>query len=273
MAGLPQLYRPYNTFALTRPKKDMSDKAWYKEWFNSPYYHLLYNKRNEQEAERFMQQLVQRLGAVPGSRMFDVACGKGRYSQALANMGFDVTGIDLSEASILEARHLENEHLHFYQHDMRLPFWINYFDFAFNFFTSFGYFRTRREHDSAIRTIAQSLRPNGAFVMDYLNVHYAEDNLVRSEHRKINGTVFHISRWTNEDHFFKQIQVEDNGQLFKHLYTEKVAKFTLGDFTEMFAYHGLQVEEVFGDYQLGHYDIRKSPRLIIVAKKLGRKGV
>jgi hypothetical protein len=29
----------------------------------------------------------------------------------------------------------------------------------FNFFTSFGYFKTRREHDAAVRTIAKSLKP------------------------------------------------------------------------------------------------------------------
>jgi hypothetical protein len=27
------------------------------------------------------------------------------------------------------------------------------------------------------------------------------------------------------------------------------------------------VQEVFGDYQLGNYDIRKTPRLIIIASK------
>jgi hypothetical protein len=30
----------------------------------------------------------------------------------------------------------------------------------------------------------------------------------------------------------------------------------------------MQVQEVFGDYQLGSYDVRKSPRMIIVAKKV-----
>jgi hypothetical protein len=30
----------------------------------------------------------------------------------------------------------------------------------------------------------------------------------------------------------------------------------------------LQIQEVFGDYQFGHYDIRKSPRLIMIAKKI-----
>ncbi len=95
--------------------------------------------------------------------MLDIGCGKGRHSVQLASKGFDVTGIDLSEHSITKAKKKENDHLHFFVHDMRLPFWINYFDYAFNFFTSFGYFKTRREHDNAIRTVAQSLKPGRHF--------------------------------------------------------------------------------------------------------------
>jgi 2-polyprenyl-3-methyl-5-hydroxy-6-metoxy-1,4-benzoquinol methylase len=150
----------------------MSDQAWYKDWFNSPYYHLLYQHRDVDEASKFITKLIEHLQPKPNARMLDVACGKGRHSKALADMGFDVSGIDLAAESIEEAKELENEHLHFFQHDMRLPFWINYFDYAFNFFTSFGYFKTQREHDNAIRTIAQSICHNGTFVIDYLNVHY-----------------------------------------------------------------------------------------------------
>ena len=92
---------------------------------------------------------------------------------------------------------------------MRLPFWINYFDYAFNFFTSFGYFKTRREHDNAIRTIAQSLKMDGTFVMDYLNVHYAEDHLVHQSEKEIDGINFIITKWFDETHFYKKIVVED----------------------------------------------------------------
>ena len=66
---------------------------------------------------------------------------------------------------------------------MRLPFRINYYDYAFNFFTSFGYFNTQREHDNAIRTIAQSLKKKGCLVMDYLNVHYAEDHMIHQSEK------------------------------------------------------------------------------------------
>ncbi len=246
----------------------MPMRQWYKDWFGSPYYEILYFRRNEEEAAAFIRLLLQHLSPVPGSAMLDAACGKGRHAKILADMGYDVTGIDLAYRVIEEAKKAETDNLHFFVHDMRLPFFINYFDYAFNFFTSFGYFATRREHDDAIRTIAKSLKPGGVFVIDYLNVHYAEDHLVKSENLVLEGYTFHITRWHNDTHFYKQIQVEEPGQGRKHLYTEKVAKFSMGDFTEMLAYQGIQVQEVFGDYHLGHYDVRKSPRMVIIGKKV-----
>jgi SAM-dependent methyltransferase len=243
-------------------------QPWFERWFNSPYYHQLYFKRDEAEAAEFIKKLLDHLQPPPGSLMLDIACGKGRHSVQLASKGFDVSGIDISLDSIAEAKENENDRLHFFVHDMRLPFWINYFHYAFNFFTSFGYFKTRREHDNAIRTIAESLKSDGIFVIDYLNVHYSEDHLVHQSEKKIDGVNFYITKWFDEDHFYKKIIIEDGALDAPLEYLEKVAKFTLGDFTEMFAYHHMQVQEVFGDYDLGPYHVRNSPRMIIVAKKM-----
>ncbi len=245
----------------------MPGQAWYKDWFNSPFYHKLYFDRDELEAEAFIKKLVQHLQPAPGSRMLDVACGKGRHSKTLASMGYMVTGIDISADSIRYARQFENDHLDFFVHDMRLPFYANYFDLAFNFFTSFGYFKTRREHDDAIRTIAQSLKKGGRLVIDYLNVHYAEERLVHREEKEIDGTHYSIHRWDDETHFYKKITVTDTTLKEPLVYTEKVAKFSLGDFTDMLSFQGLQVQEVFGDYDFNNYDVKKTARLIIVAGK------
>ena len=243
-------------------------QSWFKNWFNSPYYHQLYFNRDESEAAAFINKLIDYLKPPVGSCMLDVACGKGRHSLQLANKGFDVTGIDLSEDSINEALQYESENLHFYQHDMRLPFRINYYDYVFNFFTSFGYFQTQRENDNAIRTIAQSLKPTGTFVMDYLNVHYAEDNMVHRSEKEIDGVNFIITKWHDETHFYKKIMIEDDLLEEPVVHTEKVSKFSIGDFTEMFAYQGLQIKEVFGDYNFGNYSINKSPRLIMIAQRV-----
>ena len=245
----------------------MTQTQWYEDWFNSPFYHKLYFERDEKEAEAFIRKLAHRLQLQTGNRVLDVACGKGRHSKILAHLGCDVTGIDISPESIRYAQESETDYLHFFVHDMRLPFWGNYFDFAFNFFTSFGYFRTRREHDAAVRTISRSLHANGVFVIDYLNVHYAEDHLVPKETKELTGTVYDIKRWQGEHYFYKNIRITDSALTKPAEYTEKVAKFSLGDFTDMLSFQGMQVEEVFGDYSLGVYDIKKTPRLIIIAKK------
>ncbi|MBC7934913.1 MAG: class I SAM-dependent methyltransferase [Rhizobacter sp.] len=244
------------------------EQPWFKDWFNSPYYHQLYFNRDKTEAAAFIDKLIKYLKPATGVAMLDVACGKGRHSMQLAGKGYDVTGIDLSADSIYEALKNESENLHFYQHDMRLPFWIRYFDYAFNFFTSFGYFRTQREHDNAIHCIATALRTGGCFVMDYLNVHYSEDHTVHNVEKEIEGINYIITKWYDEHHFYKKIIVEDEALQEPLIYTEKVAKFSLGDFTDMFAYQGLQIQEVYGDYDFNRYDVKKSPRLIMIAKKV-----
>jgi hypothetical protein len=104
--------------------------------------------------------------------------------------------------------------------------------------------------------------------MDYLNVHYAEDHLVHLSEKEIDGINFVITKWMDESFFYKKIIVEDESLQEPLEYTEKVAKFSLGDFTEMFAYQGLQVQEVYGDYALGSYDLHKSSRLIMIAQKI-----
>lgn len=246
----------------------MPETTWFKEWFNSPYYYLLYFQRDQAEASLFIDKLIDHLKPQAGCRMLDVACGKGRYSVQLASKGFEVTGIDIAEDSIVEAKEKETENLQFFLHDMRLPFWVNYFDYAFNFFTSFGYFNTRREHDNSIRTIAQSLKPNGYFVLDYLNTHYAEDHLVHKSEKQVDDVNYYITKWFDETHFYKKIVVEDDILDEPLEYTEKVAKYTLGDFTDMFAFQGLQIQEVYGDYLFNSYDVKKSPRLIMIAKKI-----
>lgn len=245
----------------------MVAKEWYKDWFNSAFYHKLYFDRDEKEAQRFIERLIGYFAPPAASRLLDVACGKGRHSRYLADKGFEVTGIDISPDSIAYAKRYEKDNLGFYVHDMRLLFWVNYFDYAFNFFTSFGYFGTRREHDDAVRTIAASLKPGGLVLFDYLNVHYVEERLVHNELKTIGDTQYEIHRWHDDDFFFKRITVTDPTLGVPHEYTEKVAKFSLGDFTDMLSFQGMQVTEVFGDYELHPYHVRNTPRMIVVARK------
>ena len=114
--------------------------TWYSDWFDSPYYHLLYRHRDEQEARLLIDSLLRYLKPQPCAAVLDLACGKGRHALYMNRQGLAVAGIDLSPASIAYARQLENKLLSFFVHDMRQVFRANAFDYVFNLFTSFGYF-------------------------------------------------------------------------------------------------------------------------------------
>src|SRR5262249_31573611 len=102
---------------------------------------------------------------------------------------------------------------------------------------------------------------------DYLNVELAERHLAREETIERNGATYHISRWTDADHIFKRITLGDPSA--PRDYVERVAKLTLEDFRFMFALCDMSVEQVFGDYRLEPFDVERSPRLIVIARKLG----
>ena len=239
---------------------------WYKNWFGSPFYKILYQNRDNLEAQEFVENLLEYLQPQAGARMLDIACGEGRFARQLAEHGFEVTGIDISHESIEAAKAFEEENLQFFVQDMRMPFYVNYFDYAFNFFTSFGYFAHDRDHALAARSFAASLKTGGILVIDYLNAEQVMANMVPEETIQRGSYTFTISRKIERNHIVKEINFMDADKKQRQ-YTESVAAFTLADFIKMFRPANMQLVSTFGDYQLGAYHPLDSPRLIMIFKK------
>ena len=244
----------------------MQQVNWFENWFSSPYYRVLYQHRDELEAEEFIYSLLKYLQPLAGSKMVDIACGEGRYSKVLAEHGYEVTGIDLSLPSIEKAKGEEDENLHFYVHDMRFPFYINYFDYAFNFFTSFGYFVNERDNQMAAKSFAAGLKKDGILVIDYLNKDQVLANLVAEETLQKGSYTFKINRRLENNKILKDIRFKDAEGHERH-YVESVAAFGLSDFVKIFRNAGLQLVGTFGNYKLGAFDALESPRLIMIFKK------
>lgn len=239
---------------------------WYESWFGSPYYPILYRDRDIEEARKFIVNLIDYLQPLPGSKMADIACGEGRFAIQLAQYGYDVTGIDLAYESIRKAKKHEADNLHFLVHDMRFPFYINYFDYAFNFFTSFGYFHSERDHNMAAKSFARCLKKSGLLVIDYINKENALANMVAKDTVERDEFTFHISKKLENNHFIKHIRFRDENGMDRE-FTETVAAFTLRDFMTMFKDAGLSPVATFGDYQLNNYNPQESPRMIMIFKK------
>jgi len=242
-------------------------RDWFRDWFDSPYYHKLYFQHNEQDAAAFINRLLALLQPPAAADMLDVACGRGRHARMLAAHGYDVTGIDLAPGSIDYARRFETDRLHFYIHDMRQLLCVNCFDYAFNFFTSFGYFRTRRENINTIRMVSIALRPKGVFVLDYMNAPYVKAHLVPNEQKIVDGTTYTITRWCDGKHFYKKIVIEEEKLPAPLEYTERVAVLTPEDLGALLEPNGLLIRGRYGNYQLEPFDPGQSPRLLLIAEK------
>ncbi|MFT6165893.1 MAG: SAM-dependent methyltransferase [Vicingaceae bacterium] len=239
---------------------------WFKSWFDSPYYHLLYNYRNYIEAEHFINNLFDDLQLHEQSKVLDLACGKGRHALQIHNLGNDVVGVDLSPQSI-EAANLNAEAgLVFQTGDMRdLPF-NSEFDLIVNLFTSFGYFQQEGDNVKVIESIAKALKNEGFLILDYLNVAKVVKDLPVSNVIQRDDIEFNVHKDINNGFIVKTIKFEDDGDTFE--FKEHVKLLTLTDFEDIFRNSGLHIQSIYGDYELNPFDESKSDRLIFKVQKI-----
>lgn len=244
---------------------DRNEGDWFADWFNSPFYHKLYSNRDLNEADFFIGNLVKHLNLTDQSVIWDLACGKGRHSIKMNALGYQVVGTDLSENSIAEANKFSNETLDFFVHDMRTPFRINYFNAVFNLFTSIGYFDNELDNYKVFENVYQALKPNGVFVIDFLNGHKVSSCLVSKDVIKRDETEFKISKKIENNRVIKRIEFEAEGKL--NYFEEKVFLYDLNMFNKFAHKCGFKLVEKFGDYSLNAFDENTSDRLIMIFKK------
>lgn len=242
---------------------------WFEDWFDSPYYPVLYKNRDAKEAHAFLDKLLRHLKINKGAHILDLACGRGRHSYYLARKGYFVTGADLSEKSLLSAQNyclryspaLYGKRLQYVRKDMRQIIRKNSFNAVLNLFTSFGYFEKDSDNMRVLMSVKSQMKKNGVFILDFLNSDKAEAELKKEEIKTIDGITFRLNRSLHNGFFIKKIQV--NGKTFH----EKVKSLGQKDFNRYFSKTGMQIVKKFGDYDLSNFDEKNSDRLILVAKK------
>jgi SAM-dependent methyltransferase len=205
-----------------------------------------------------------------GARVLDLACGAGRHSIELARRGYRVTGFDLSEDLLREARSAgrsARQHVDFVHGDMRdLPY-HGTFDAAVNMFSSFGYFDSRDDDRKVLAGVARALRARGKFLMERFNRESMAYELPLQGWRVgKDGSVI-----LQEDSFdvlrgrydTRQVVIDREGTR-EHL--GSVRAYTLPELKELFDAAGLPIHRVLGGLDLSPYRAR-SRRLVLYAVK------
>lgn len=243
-----------------------NSEEWFENWFNTKWYHMLYQNRDLKEAEQFIQALMHKLDLPKSSVLLDAACGAGRHSAQLSAMGYKVHGFDLSEESIDKARAYETDSLKFSVADLRSFRTDEKFDAVFSFFTSFGYFETEKETIAVLENFKNALNPKGILMIDFLNAVKVKDELVLNESKTVDGIEFRINRRLHNGRIEKDIQFKAESK--EYAFSEKVSAFEIEDFEQMLEKTSFRIKDIYGSYLLDDFYANQSPRLIILAEQI-----
>jgi SAM-dependent methyltransferase len=203
------------------------------------------------------------------ARILDVPCGNGRHAVELAQRGYSLTGVDLSEEFIAEARGATTLPIRWVQGDMcdlRSSVEPNQFHGAYCCGNSFGYLDSANAR-RFLTAIAGTLAPGGRFVIDTGMAaesilpalgkgrwHRLGDMIVLSENQ------YHPaeSRLDIAYTFIRDGKVETR--------PSSSYCFTVGEICRMHAESGLEVVDLLGWYDGQPYQIG-SGGLMVVSRK------
>ena len=215
-------------------------------------------------------EMIALLGSPPGASILDLPCGVGRHSLEFARRGHAVTGVDLTQQYLDQAREhalAERLKVEWIQSDMRDFVRPSSFDGAINFFTSFGYFENQDDDLRVARNLCESLKKGARLLTDVngkeviarkfrpVDVRRHPDGALLIEERRVVGAWEKIeSTWTlirgNE---------RKEGRLTVRLYSGI-------ELAEILRRAGFRRVALYGSLAQTPYD-EKAERLVAVAEK------
>ena len=133
----------------------------------SKYYNLLYKDKNYQEEYNYIHDLIKKHGNTGNKNILDIGCGTGKHLNLFKKDGYIVSGVDMSENMICEARkYLEQE-------EGLLCFKASEFTFEKKFnviislFHVMSYQTENTELEKVFQNVSDHLVEGGLFVFDF----------------------------------------------------------------------------------------------------------
>jgi len=206
----------------------------------------------------------------PQSNILDVGCGTGRHAIQLAELGYNVTGLDISPVFLkfaAEKAHQSGLSVNWVQQDMRqIPF-KNSFDLVFIMFGAWGFFDENAENYAVFERIHQALKTGGHFILDFFNRDWILSNFQPFywEKREI-GYFLEKRSFDYQQGRLKTevVMIKEDGAVLE--WETSTRAFTLPEITHMLQQAGLHLVGVYGNLEKRPYDLN-TPRLLLHAQK------
>ena len=246
-------------------------RPWYVEFFGEDYLRLYKPVLTPERTALEVALVVERLGLPPGSKILDLCCGHGRHAVPLADLGYHVTGLDLSRVFLDRARAAAQQagvSVRWVHSDMRdIPF-ENEFDAVINLFSAFAYLENQAEDQKVLAQVHKALKPDGRFLIEIIHreslmrrllpfgIMRHDDGLLELEERR-----FNLLTSSMEVHV---TMIEPSGGRTEYNHAMRI--YTLTELAGMVEAAGLRLEAYYGGLDGSELTI-DSRRMVLMARK------
>ena len=131
----------------------------------SKYYDLLYKDKDYISEVSYLSDIFTKLN-IHNCSLLDIGCGTGRHAGLLAQKGFKVHGVDISETMLESAARNFGDKVSFSLGDIRNLNLSKTFDLVTSLFHVMSYQTTNEDLEASFCSVYNHLNPNGYFIFD-----------------------------------------------------------------------------------------------------------
>lgn len=256
---------------------------WYEDFFHGVSLDLWRKAISPEQTKREADFLVKALECEAGSHLLDVPCGNGRLSLELAGHGYRVTGVDISEEFIEEARSSvisiggvnppatvggtdSLRRVEFLLGDMRNIEGEAIYDGAYCFGNSFG-FLEYAGMESFLGGLAKALKPRARFAIE---TGMAAESILPKFEAETSHQIEDILLTIKEQYLAEESCIdteyvfERNGEVESRKAKHWI--YTVAEIRRMLERAGFEVLNVYGSLKLEPY-VLGSDELLVIARR------
>ena len=251
----------------------------FERWFENPefwekYRPLMFDPDRMVDTPLEVDSMAAFAGISEGAKVLDLCCGYGRHSIEFASRGYEVTGVDITDVYLDSAIRDASEaglKIDFRKEDVRKFRRSGHYDFAYNFFTSFGYFDDPDDDLIFCKNACDSLKPGGSFLIDTIGKETVALHFQRREWFKRDGFCIMLEYsvpdgWTHIENrwLFVSDSHDDPGILHETVFRHRL--YSAVEMAQLLTEAGFSEVRFYGAIDGRPYDHR-AERMIAVGVK------